>query len=144
MDGQVDILVATSGTGGTISGTGAYLREQNPQVEIIAVEPAGCPVLSGGEPGPHKIQGIGGGMIPPVTNQALFNEVITVTDEDAYETARMSARTEGISIGISAGAALWAAVQVAKRPENKGKRIVVILPDSGERYLSSGLYEEEN
>lgn len=139
-DGAVDILVATSGTGGTISGTGAYLKEKNPAIQVIAVEPAGSPVLSGGQPGPHKIQGIGGGMTPPVTNTALFDEVITVTDEDAYETARLSAKLEGISVGISAGAALWAAIQVAQREENRGKNIVVIIPDSGERYLSSDLY----
>lgn len=140
-DGKVDILVAASGTGGTISGAGAYLKHRNPDVKVIAVEPAGSPVLSGGQPGPHKIQGIGGGFTPPVTNEALFDEVITVTDEDAYALARFSARHEGIAIGISAGAALCAAVQVAKRPENKDKNIIVIIPDSGERYLSSDLYE---
>lgn len=140
-EGRVDILVATSGTGGTITGIGRYLRTRNPEVEIIAVEPAGSPVLSGGAPGPHKIQGIGGGPTPPVTDETLFNEVITVTDEDAYETARRIIRLEGISVGISSGAALWAAVRVAKRPENKDKNIVVIFPDSGERYLSSGLYD---
>jgi cysteine synthase A len=139
-DGAVDILVATSGTGGTISGTGAYLKAQNPAIQVIAVEPAGSPVLSGGQPGPHKIQGIGGGWTPPVTNTELFDEIITVTDDDAYEMARLSAKLEGISVGISSGAALWAAVQVAKREENKGKNIVVIIPDSGERYLSSDLY----
>ncbi len=141
-DGKVDIFVASSGTGGTISGTGRYLRSRNPKIEVIAVEPAGSPVLSGGEPGPHKIQGIGGGATPPVTDESLFDEIITVTDEDAYAFARLSARKEGISIGISAGAALYAAVKVAKRPENKGKTIVTIIPDSGERYLSSDLYEE--
>lgn len=140
-DGKVDILVAASGTGGTISGAGAYLKHMDPEIKIIAVEPSGSPVLSGGEPGPHKIQGIGGGATPPVTNEELFDEVITVTDDDAYEMARFSAKNEGISIGISAGAALWAAVQAAKRPENKDKNIVVIIPDSGERYLSSDLYE---
>lgn len=140
-DGKADILVAASGTGGTISGAGAYLKHKNPDIKIIAVEPAGSPVLSGGEPGPHKIQGIGGGVTPPVTNEDLFDEVITVTDDDAYKLARFSARREGISVGISAGAALWAAVQVSKRPENKGKNIIVIIPDSGERYLSSDLYE---
>ena len=141
LDGNVDIVVAAVGTGGTLTGLGEFLRSKKPEVELIAVEPAGSPVLSGGEPGPHKIQGIGGGMIAPVTKQELFNEVITVTDEDAYAYAGVSAKTEGISIGISSGAALWAAVQVAKRPENKEKNIVVILPDSGERYLSSGLYD---
>lgn len=140
-DGGVDILVAASGTGGTISGTGAYLKHRNPDIKVIAVEPSGSPVLSGGRPGPHKIQGIGGGETPPVTNEALFDEIITVTDEDAYEIARFSAKKEGVLIGISAGAALWAAIQVAKRPENKDKKIIVIIPDSGERYLSSDLYE---
>lgn len=143
-DGKVDILVATSGTGGTITGTGRFLRSKNPDVQIIAVEPAGSPVLSGGQPGPHKIQGIGGGAIPPVTDRALFDEVIAVTDEAAYETARETIKKEGISVGISAGAALWAAVQVAKRPENQHKNIVVIFPDSGDRYLSSDLYDTEN
>jgi cysteine synthase A len=141
LDGEVDIVVAAVGTGGTLTGVGEYLREKKPDVELIGVEPAGCPVLSGGAPGPHKIQGIGGGAIAPVTKLELFNEIITVTDEDAYEYARLCARTEGISIGISAGAALWAALEVAKRHENTGKNIVVIFPDSGERYLSSGLYD---
>lgn len=139
-DGKVDIFVAASGTGGTISGTGKYLREKNPDVQIIAVEPLGSPVLSGGEPGPHKIQGIGGGGTPPVTDESLFNEVIDVSDGDAYAYANKLPRIEGISIGISAGAALWAAVQVAKRPENKDKNIVVIFPDNGDHYLSSDLY----
>ena len=141
LDGKVDIFLATSGTGGTISGAGEYLREQNPDVEIIAVEPKGSAVLNGGEPGPHKIQGIGGGATPPVTKVELFNEVIDVTDEDAYEYARLIPKLEGFSVGISAGAALWAAVQVAKRPENKGKNIVTIIPDNGDRYLSSDLYD---
>lgn len=140
-DGEIDILVAASGTGGTITGTGRYLKSKNPDIKIIAVEPAGSPVLSGGQPGHHKIQGIGGGATPPVTDESLFDEIITVTDENAYEYARLSAKKEGISVGISAGAALYAAVQVAKRPENKGKNIVTIIPDSGERYLSSDLYE---
>lgn len=140
-DGKADILVAASGTGGTISGAGAYLKHKNHDIKIIAVEPAGSPVLSGGKPGTHKIQGIGGGATPLVTNEELFDEVITVTDEDAYKLARFSAKNEGIAIGISAGAALWAAVQVAKRSENKDKNIVLIIPDSGERYLSSDLYE---
>lgn len=141
LDGKVDIFLAASGTGGTISGAGEYLREQNPDVEIIAVEPKGSAVLNGGEPGPHKIQGIGGGATPPVTKVELFNEVIDVTDEDAYEYARLIPKLEGFSVGISAGAALWAAVQVAKRPENKGKNIVTIIPDNGDRYLSSDLYD---
>lgn len=140
-DGKVDIFVAASGTGGTISGAGEYLRSKNPDIKIIAVEPKGSPVLNGGEPGPHKIQGIGGGLTPPVTNVSLFDEVIDVTDDDAYETARFSAKKEGIAVGISAGAALWAAAKVAAREENAGKTIVVIVPDSGERYLSSDLYE---
>ncbi|TCL59077.1 cysteine synthase [Kineothrix alysoides] len=141
MDGKVDIFIAAAGTGGTITGVGEYLRSKKPDVEIIAVEPAGCPVLSGGEPGPHKIQGIGGGMIPPVLNREIYNEVITVTDEAAFATAVLSAAKEGISIGISAGAALFAAIQVAGRSENAGKNIVVIFADSGERYISSNLYE---
>lgn len=136
-------MVAAVGTGGTLTGLGEYLQEKNPDVELVGVEPAGCPMLSGGEPGPHKIQEIGGGMIAPVTRQELFNEIITVTDEDAYETARLSAKTEGISVGISPGAVLWAAIKVAKRAENAGKNLVVILPDSGERYLSSGIYSDE-
>lgn len=140
-DGSIDILVAAVGTGGTITGTGSFLLEKNPALQIIGVEPAGCPVLSGGEAGPHKIQGIGGGMIAPVTRMELMDEILTVTDDAAYEYARKSAVLEGISIGISSGAALEAAIRVAKRPENKGRRIVVIFPDSGERYLSSGLYE---
>ena len=140
-DGKVDILVATSGTGGTISGTGKFLREKNPDIKIIAVEPLGSAVLNGGEPGPHKIQGIGGGATPPVTDVSLFDEVIDVSDEDAYLYANKLPQTEGISIGISAGAALWAATQVAKRPENEGKNIVVIIPDSGDHYLSSDLYD---
>ncbi len=141
MDGKVDIFIAAAGTGGTITGVGEYLRSEKPDVEIIAVEPAGCPVLSGGKPGPHKIQGIGGGMIPPVLNREIYDEVITVTDEEAFTTAVLSAATEGISIGISAGAALFAAIQVAGRAENTGKNIVVIFADSGERYISSNLYE---
>ena len=141
LDGKVDIFLAASGTGGTISGAGDYLREKNPNVEIIAVEPKGSAVLNGGEAGPHKIQGIGGGATPPVTKVELFNEVIDVTDEDAYEYARLIPHLEGFSVGISAGAALWAAVQVAKRPENKGKNIVTIIPDNGDRYLSSDLYD---
>ncbi len=141
MEGKVDIFLAASGTGGTISGAGDYLREKKSDVEIIAVEPKGSPVLNGGEPGPHKIQGIGGGLTPPVTKEELFNEVIDVSDEDAYEYARLIPKLEGFSVGISAGAALWAAVQVAKREENAGKNIVLIIPDSGDRYLSGDLYK---
>ena len=138
---NVDIFVATVGTGGTISGTGKFLKEKNPDIQIIGVEPAGCPVLSGGEAGPHKIQGIGGGMIAPVTDVELLDEVITVTDDEAYETVRKAARKEGNFIGISAGAALFAAAEVAKRPENQGKTIVTIFPDSADRYLSTDLFE---
>ncbi len=140
-DGKVDIFVAASGTGGTISGAGKYLREKNPDLKIIAVEPLGSAVLNGGTHGPHKIQGIGGGGIPPVTDQSLFDEVIDVSDDDAYAYARLLPRTEGLSVGISAGAALAAAAQVGKRPENAGKTIVVILPDSGDHYLSGDLYD---
>ena len=143
-DGKVDIFVAAAGTGGTISGAGRFLREKNPNVSIIAVEPKGSAVLNGGEPGPHKIQGIGGGAIPPVTDTSLFTEVIDVTDEDAYATARKVPRLEGFTIGISAGAALWAAAEVARRPENQGKTIVVIVPDGGDHYLNGDLYDEEN
>lgn len=140
-DGKVDIFVAASGTGGTISGTGRYLKEKNPKLKIVAVEPTGNAVLNGGQPGPHKIQGIGGGPTPPVTDESLFDEVIDVTDEDAYAAARELPRVEGISIGISAGAALWAAGQLALREENQGKTIVVIFPDNGDHYLSGDLYE---
>lgn len=140
IDGIIDILVAATGTGGTISGVGHYLREKKPDLEIIAVEPAGSPILNGGEPGPHKIQGIGGGSTPQTTDVSLFNEVIDITDDEAYEYARLSPKTEGILIGISAGAALCAAIKVAKRPENKGKSIVVIFPDGGDHYLSGDLF----
>lgn len=140
IDGIIDILVAATGTGGTISGVGHYLREKKPDLEIIAVEPAGSPILNGGQPGPHKIQGIGGGSTPQTTDVSLFNEVIDITDDEAYEYARLSPKTEGILIGISAGAALCAAIKVAKRPENKGKSIVVIFPDGGDHYLSGDLF----
>lgn len=140
-DGRVDILVAASGTGGTISGIGRFLKEKNPEIKVVAVEPTGNAVLNGGQPGPHKIQGIGGGPTPPVTDESLFDEVIDVTDEDAYETARELPKTEGISIGISAGAALWAAGQLALREENRDKTIVVIFPDNGDHYLAGDLYE---
>lgn len=140
-DGNVDIFVAASGTGGTISGIGRFLKEKNPEIKVVAVEPTGNAVLNGGQPGPHKIQGIGGGPTPPVTDESLFDEVIDVTDEDAYETARELPKTEGISIGISAGAALWAAGQLALREENRDKTIVVIFPDNGDHYLAGDLYE---
>lgn len=142
LDGKVDIFLAAVGTGGTITGTGKFLKSKNPDVEIICVEPAASPVLSGGKPGVHKIQGIGPVVPCQVLDQSIYKEVITVTDEDAYETSRNCAKTEGMSIGISAGAILWAAIQVAKRKENKGKNIVFVFPDKGERYLSSGLYDE--
>ena len=141
-DGQVDILVAGVGTGGTITGVGEYLKSKNPEVQVIAVEPQASPVLSQGAPGPHKIQGIGAGFIPDVLNTSVYDEIIQVTNEDAFETGRMIGVREGVLAGISSGAALFAAVQVAKRPENKGKTIVVILPDNGERYLSTPLFAE--
>lgn len=142
MDGNIDIFLACTGTGGTISGTGKYLREKKPDLEIIAVEPKGSAILNGGEPGPHKIQGIGGGATPATTDVSLFNEVIDVTDEDAYKYTRLLPKLEGILIGISAGAALSAAVEVARREENKGKNIVIIFPDGGDHYLSTeGLFE---
>ncbi|MCI6953423.1 MAG: cysteine synthase A [Candidatus Treponema excrementipullorum] len=135
-EGQVDILVAGVGTGGTISGTGAYLKEKNPSLKVIAVEPADSPVLSKSCAGPHKLQGIGAGFIPDTLNQKIYDEVMTVTTEDAYKTAQLIARREGIFVGISSGAALWAALLVGEKSENKNKTIVVVLPDGGGRYLS--------
>jgi cysteine synthase A len=141
LDGRVDVLVAGVGTGGTITGTGEYLREHvNPSLWVVAVEPKGSAVLSGGRPGPHRIQGIGAGFVPPVLNRELIDEVISVSDDDAIETAWRAARRVGILVGISCGAALWAALEVAARPESRGKRIVVIMPDSGERYISQSFF----
>ncbi len=139
-DGTVDILVATVGTGGTITGTGGYLKSVKPEVNIVAVEPASSPVLSGGTAGPHKIQGIGAGFVPEILNTDIYDEIIQIEDEAAFEAGRLIARKEGILAGISSGAALKAAIEVASREENKGKTIVVILPDSGDRYLSTELF----
>ncbi|MBE2314977.1 cysteine synthase A [Solirubrobacter sp. CPCC 204708] len=143
LDGKVDYLVAGVGTGGTITGAGGFLKERNPDLKVIAVEPLTSPVLSGGRPGPHKIQGIGAGFVPPVLQRELLDEIIPVDDEDALETARAAASREGVLVGVSCGAALWAALQVAARPEAKGKRIVVVLPDSGERYVSLPFFAPE-
>ena len=140
-DGQVDIFVAGVGTGGTVSGAGKYLKEQDPSIEVVAVEPDASPVLSGGTPGPHKIQGIGPGFIAPVTDPAVIDRIIRITNEDALRTGREIGQKEGILVGISAGAALAAAIQLAKEERNAGKNIVVILPDSGDRYLSTALFE---
>ena len=139
-DGKVDIFVAGIGTGGTITGTGRYLKEQDPNVKIIGVEPASSPLLTKGEAGPHGLQGIGANFVPSILDTEIYDEVITVTDEAAYEAGRMIARNEGLLVGISAGAALHAAVEVAKRPENAGKNIVVLLPDTGDRYLSTPMF----
>ena len=141
-DGRVDIFVAGVGTGGTITGVGEYLKERNPAVRIAAVEPADSPVLSGGAPGPHKIQGIGAGFVPEVLNTGIYDEVIRVGNEDAFAAGREIARREGILVCISSGAALWAAMEIAKRPQSRGKTIVVLLPDTGDRYLSTPLFEE--
>jgi len=140
-DGKVDIFVAGVGTGGTVSGTGAYLKSKNPNVKVVAVEPKSSPVLSEGTAGPHKIQGIGAGFVPETLNTNIYDEVIAVTNEDAFETGRSIARNDGVLVGISSGAAVWAAIQLAKRPENKGKTIVALLPDTGERYLSTPMFE---
>jgi cysteine synthase A len=142
-DGQVDVFVAGVGTGGTITGTGAYLKEQNPAVRVVAVEPAGSPVLSGGKAGSHGLQGIGAGFVPEVLRTDVYDEVIPVTEADAYEASRKLGRMEGVLVGISSGAALWAAMELAARPENEGKTIVVLLPDTGDRYLSTPLFESE-
>ncbi|MDF2907269.1 MAG: cysK [Herbinix sp.] len=141
-DGEVDIFVAGVGTGGTISGVGAYLRSKNPDVKVIAVEPADSPVLSEKRAGAHKIQGIGAGFVPDTLNTKIYDEIITVTNDAAFETGREIAKKEGVLVGISSGAALWAATQLAKRPENAGKTIVVLLPDTGERYLSTIMFAE--
>ena len=141
-DGRVDFLVAGVGTGGTITGIGEYLKSQNPNVQVVAVEPFDSPVLSQGKPGPHKIQGIGAGFVPDALNTSIYDEILKVKDEDAFQAGRELCKTEGLLIGISSGANLWAAAQLANRPENAGKTIVVILPDTGERYLSTALFAE--
>lgn len=141
-EGKVDILVASVGTGGTITGTGEYLKSKNPKIKVIAVEPSDSPVLSGGKPGPHAIQGIGAGFVPKVLNTEIYDEVVTVESPSAFDTAKVFAHKEGILVGISAGAALYAALEAAKKAENKGKTIVVLLPDSGDRYYSTPLFQE--
>ena len=141
-DGAVDIFIAGVGTGGTVTGTGEYLKSQNPNVKVVAVEPAGSPVLSEGHAGPHKIQGIGAGFVPDVLNTAVYAPVFPVPNENAFATAKLLAKKEGISVGISSGAALYAAIELAKKPENKGKTIVALLPDSGDRYYSTPLFTE--
>lgn len=141
-DGKVDLFVAGVGTGGTITGVGSYLKEKNPQVKVVAVEPAGSPVLSGGKPGPHGLQGIGAGFVPQVLDTGIYDDIIPVTNEEAYAAGRQMGRREGVLVGISSGAALHAAIELAKRPENEGKTIVVLLPDTGDRYLSTPLFGE--
>ena len=141
-DGRVDIFVASVGTGGTVSGVGAALKANNPKVKIVAVEPEDSPVLSGGQPGPHKLQGIGAGFVPSVLNTGIYDEIFTVTTDQAFTTGRLIAHKEGILVGITSGAALYAAAQIAKRPENAGKTVVALLPDSGDRYLSTPMFAE--
>lgn len=141
-DGQLDIFVAGAGTGGTVTGVGRYLKQMNPAVQVVAVEPAGSPVLSGGKAGPHKLQGIGAGFVPEVLDVPVIDRIIAVADEDAFAAGRQLARTEGLLAGISSGAALWAGIQLARKAENAGKTIVVLLPDTGERYLSSGMFDD--
>ena len=141
-DGKVDIFVAGVGTGGTITGVGEYLKSQNPNVKVVAVEPAGSPVLSKGTPGAHKIQGIGAGFVPAVLNTGVYDEILTVENEDAFATGKKIGKSEGVLVGISSGAAVYAAIQLAKRPENKGKTIVALLPDTGDRYLSTPLFAD--
>ena len=141
-EGKVDIFVAGVGTGGTVTGIGTYLKSKNPNVKIVAVEPADSPVLSGGQPGPHKLQGIGAGFVPSVLNTGIYDEIFTVTTDQAFTTGRLIAHKEGILVGITSGAALYAAAQIAKRPENAGKTVVALLPDSGDRYLSTPMFAE--
>ena len=141
-DGKVDIFVAGVGTGGTVTGTGEYLKEQNPNVKVVAVEPAGSPVLSKGTPGAHKIQGIGAGFVPDVLNTSVYDEIIAVENDDAFATGKLIGKKEGVLVGISSGAAVWAALELAKRPENKGKTLVALLPDTGDRYLSTPLFAD--
>ncbi len=141
-DGKVDVFVAGVGTGGTITGTGEYLKSKNPNIKVIAVEPASSPLLSSGTAAPHKIQGIGANFVPQVLNTTIYDEIITVTDEDAFESGKLIGKTEGVLVGISSGAALWAAIKVAKRDENNGKTIVVLLADTGDRYLSTEMFKE--
>ena len=141
-DGKVDIFVAGVGTGGTVTGVGEYLKSKNPDVKVVAVEPAASPVLSTGVAGAHKIQGIGAGFVPDVLNTSVYDEIITVANEDAFATGKLIGRSEGVLVGISSGAAAWGAIELAKRPENKGKTIVALLPDTGDRYLSTPLFAE--